>query len=60
VMFEIHVAVGVKIMVSSYVTPCSLADGYRCFRQTSVEPERASFAPKLGTVALSEILFSSR
>jgi len=60
VPFEIHVAVGVKITVPSYVTPCGLADGYCCFRQTSMEPERASFAPKLGTVASSEILFLSR
>jgi hypothetical protein len=59
VTFEIHVAVGVKITVSSCVTPRSLADGHDCFRQTSVGLERASFALKLETVASSEILFSS-
>jgi hypothetical protein len=45
VIFEIHVAVGVKITVSSYVTPCSLADGYHWFRQTSVGLERTFFLP---------------
>jgi hypothetical protein len=48
VTFEIHVAMGVKIMVSSCVTPCSLADGYYWFRQTSVGLERAFFCPEDG------------
>lgn len=57
--FEVHVAVGVKITASWCVTLFSSAYGYHCFRQTRAGLETASFALLMGTVASSEILFSS-